>query len=398
MTKRLLALLMALAMCLSLAACGNKDDDPTNYGGVNSDDPSASQSADPDAAESSDIEVDLTQTMYSFSSGMDDSAAAVTVNGVSIPNELFFYWLSYDCYYIYSMYAQYGMTADFNEDSTREYLMSDVQNAVTYHAILRQLCEENGITVTDEQLADYTAQLDELISESYDGDKSLALKSYGLSEDSFQYINTNGYLFTNLTDQLVGEPSDADLDAYVEENGIFGVKHILLLTTTTDITDDDGNVTQTADEYNAQQKAMAESLLERLQDPAAADSLFDELMAAYSEDTGLSSYPDGYTYSNDDSLVSGFREAALELEVGEISGIVETDYGYHILLRLPIDSADYHDEWLSAKGDALITSAMESAEVTVNEALSDLDINTFFERYMAYGLEFYNQLNPTVEE
>lgn len=400
MTKRLLALLMALTMCLSLAAC--KDDDNTGYAGTNSDDPSESFSADPSAdpseSASSDIEVDLTQTMYGFASGMDDSATAVTVNGVSIPNELFFYWLSYDCYYMYYYYSQYGMSVDFNEDATYTYLISDVQTAVTYYACLRQLCEENGITVTDEQMAEYTTQLETLVNETYGGDLDLMLQSYGLSEDAFEYINTNGYLYTNLADQLVGQPSDADLEQYVEDNGIFGVKHILLMTTTEDITDDEGSVTQTADEYNAAQKALAEDLLARLQDPNAADTLFDELMTTYSEDSGLSSYPDGYTFTNADSLVDGFREATLELEPGEMSGIVETDYGYHIMLRLPVDASVYQEEWISAKADELVTAAMEEAEVSLASELNELDINAFYERYLAYGLELYNQMNTPEEE
>ena len=400
MTKRLLALLMALTMCLSLAAC--KDDDNTGYAGTNSDDPSESFSADPSAdpseSASSDIEVDLTQTMYGFASGMDDSATAVTVNGVSIPNELFFYWLSYDCYYMYYYYSQYGMSVDFNEDATYTYLISDVQTAVTYYACLRQLCEENGIAVTDEQMAEYTTQLETLVNETYGGDLDLMLQSYGLSEDAFEYINTNGYLYTNLADQLVGQPSDADLEQYVEDNGIFGVKHILLMTTTEDITDDEGSVTQTADEYNAAQKALAEDLLARLQDPNAADTLFDELMTTYSEDSGLSSYPDGYTFTNADSLVDGFREATLELEPGEMSGIVETDYGYHIMLRLPVDASVYQEEWISAKADELVMAAMEEAEVSLASELNELDINAFYERYLAYGLELYNQMNTPEEE
>lgn len=397
MMKRLLALLMALAMCLSLAACQTSEEEP-------------SDSAAPEVSESAEIEVDLTQTMYGFASGMDDSAAAVTVNGTAIPNEMFLYWLSYDCYILYSQYSQFGMAVDFSEETTRDYLINDVQTAVTYYACLRQLCEENGITLTEEQSAEYASQLEAILTDSYGGDMDLLLQSYGLSEGSFEYINTNGYLFTNLADQLVGEPTEADLEQYVEDNGIFGVKHILLMTATENEdgslslldgsapTNDDGTeYTGTAEEYNAAQLALAEELLARLQDPSAPETLFDELMNTYSEDGGLSSNPDGYIFSDEDSLVGGFREATLELEVGELSGIVETDYGYHILLRLPVDASAYHDDWLSLQTDAIIYAAMENAEVSLSDDLSGLDINSFYERYLAYGLELYNQMN-TVEE
>ena len=70
-------------------------------------------------------------------------------------------------------------------------------------------------------------------------------------------------------------------------------------------------------------------------------------MKEYSEDGGLATNPDGYIFNAEDSLVGGFREATLELSVGEISDVVETDYGFHIMLRLPIDPADYRSSVIS---------------------------------------------------
>ena len=55
-------------------------------------------------------------------------------------------------------------------------------------------------------------------------------------------------------------------------------------------------------------------------------------MNQHSEDGGLLLNPEGYIFSASDSLVGGFREATLALEVGDISDVVETDYGYHIIL------------------------------------------------------------------
>jgi len=63
---------------------------------------------------------------------------------------------------------------------------------------------------------------------------------------------------------------------------------------------------------------------------------FREMMFEHSEDPGMYSFPEGYLFREGD-MVEAFFDAAISLEYGEISGIVETMYGYHIILRLPID-------------------------------------------------------------
>ena len=111
--KRLLALGLSLSLCFALAACQSGEADPSG-----SADPSASPDADASPSASADIQVDLTQTMFEFASGLKDSDTAVTVNGVDIPNELYLYWLAYDCYYLDSYYYQYGAAADLTDQET----------------------------------------------------------------------------------------------------------------------------------------------------------------------------------------------------------------------------------------------------------------------------------------
>ncbi len=389
--KKLLALLMALVMCFALSACKSGDADASD-----SADPSESPSDSAEPSESEEIVADLSQTLYEFATGLKDDDAAATVNGTEIPNEQFLYWLATDCYNVYSNYTQYyGTVPDFTDSELASYLLDDVKTAVTYYTVMREMCTENGITVTDEQEAELQQQIDDYETENGEGSYQKLLQSYGLSEDSFHYVYTNGFLYTNLADKLMGEPTEADLEQYVTDKGIFSVKHILIKTTTSDQTDDDGNVTQTADEYNAEKKALAENLLAQLQQSDDMETLFDSLMNEYSDDgrddDGNLSYPDGYTFDEDDSLIDGFREASLALDVGELSDIVETDYGYHIILRLPVDASNYHDDWISSGADALVMERVEAADVTVSDDITNLDIDSFYNRYTAYLTALYSE-------
>ena len=116
-------------------------------------------------------------------------------------------------------------------------------------------------------------------------------------------------------------------------------------------------------------------------------------MEEHSEDgrdgEGKLAAPDGYTFSDADSLVGGFREATLALEVGQLSGIVETDYGYHLLLRLPVERSAVEADCYSALTTAFLTPRMEGAEVEVLDGVAGLDVAAFFKAFTDYQAAVY---------
>ena len=73
----------------------------------------------------------------------------------------------------------------------------------------------------------------------------------------------------------------------------------------------------------------AESLLAR----ALAGEDFVELIHTYGEDPGMEFNPDGYTFTHG-AMVPEFENATIELEIGEISGLVQTQFGFHIIKRV----------------------------------------------------------------
>ena len=87
---------------------------------------------------------------------------------------------------------------------------------------------------------------------------------------------------------------------------------------------------------------------------ARAGEDFDTLMWTYSQDPGLFTHPDGYTFAPG-QFIPAFEEATLALEYGEISDLVWAIHnglqGYHIIMRIPPnpDEAIEGIEMLGAK-------------------------------------------------
>ncbi len=76
-------------------------------------------------------------------------------------------------------------------------------------------------------------------------------------------------------------------------------------------------------------KPKAQEVLEK----AKAGEDFEELIKEYNEDPGMEDedYKDGYEFTRDGSFVQSFKDASFEMKEGEISDLVASDYGYHII-------------------------------------------------------------------
>ena len=117
---------------------------------------------------------------------------------------------------------------------------------------------------------------------------------------------------------------------FANDYGYMSAKHILLLTT-----DEEGNAID--DAAKAEKLAKMEDIRAQLEGKTGEEleTAFDTLMQENSEDTGLAAYPDGYCFTSGE-MVTEFSEAAAALEPGQLSDIVESSFGYHLILREPL--------------------------------------------------------------
>lgn len=123
----------------------------------------------------------------------------------------------------------------------------------------------------------------------------------------------------------------------------------------------------------------AEALANEVLAKAQAGEDFDKLVEDYSEDPGSKTYPEGYTFQNGDGqMIPEFNDAAFEIQTGEISGLVRTDFGYHILKRYPVEvpEDDYEnsrdsviESMILEKYDAQLEELKKAAVITKNDEL-----------------------------
>ena len=112
---------------------------------------------------------------------------------------------------------------------------------------------------------------------------------------------------------------------------------------------------------------------------AARGEDFDRLIANYSNDYSMTK--DGY-YFTYGYMLDEIEEAAFALRINEISQIIETENGYHIIKRLEKDDnflatnyASLKAQYESCKFYGMIDERATELTVTLNETANEIDHN-----------------------
>ena len=377
--KRMLALLLSLVLAMSLCACTDEQTD-------------SSGSPDPDASPT--IEVDLSKRALEFAAGLSPNDILLTVNGEEVPADLVCYMLDQaSSQQEYTLMYHYGLSLTDVPDAAAGLLDQGVDWSV-YYTVIRQKAVELGCLLTDGQTAE--------IKEAMDNPsvKQQALM-WDLTDPTLKLIlevELDCYLDNLL--ETVPVPTEEELNNYV-----YQTKHILLKTVDTSGTPtltEDGEYAYPAldEETVAEKRALAEDILTRLRAVEGEEQLelFDELMEEYSED-GRDSEGHISTAGYEavlGKMVAGYEQGALALDFGEISGIVESTFGYHIILRQEVEfrtaaAEEYMEDYRAYLLEQKMAEWVRSAEVVRADALTGLDVLDFYTRLTAYQNALQNQ-------
>lgn len=246
-----------------------------------------------------------------------------------------------------------------------DYIRESALSELIHYTVLSQAAKDAGITVSD-------SEVNSQFSKMYDSEAVLNLKeNYGVSKSSIKAVLRKQILREKYIDRVVSKeegyvPSEDDLIKLFNENYL-KAKHILIMTVDPETSQPLG------DEKVKEKEKLAESILSRLKNGAD----FDKLMNEYSEDAGLDSYPDGYVFTEGE-MVTEFYEGTKALGINEISELVPSTYGYHIIKRvelLPTDIKDKEETVRQTYVNSYITSLTDSLKSKYEISQDDAKIN-----------------------
>lgn len=340
---------------------------------------------------------DLADDMVYQATGLSRDTVVMKVDGTPITAEVYCYWLMNSIDYLNQQsYNSEGINwADTQEEQTvAQYVTDDAVETVKLHQVVENHANQEGVKLTEEDQA-YLKQLREYFIQNIGGDEAAYLKELkliGLTDDTFMHLNQVSLLYTKLYEKLYGEGAEGypsteelqkyadqyakdqgytDFKDYVAKTGYLFAKHILLKTT-----DDSGNALSA--EKKAEKKAAADSLLAQLRASQDPLTLFDKLMHEHSEDTGLSTNPDGYIFGSGE-MDETFEKTVQSLGDNEISDVVEISYGYDIILRRPaldMMAQNYGYEKLNEQ----VKEWQSAAKVEYTGAFKQINPQTYYEK------------------
>lgn len=328
--------------------------------------------------------------------GVAPDAIVASLNGNGASADLVAYWIGYDVSYLNS-YMQYYTGSSINWDDTlsdgmsvADYVKASVLSSVKQHLVLENLANKYGVTLTEGQES-AMADSDQTYIDQYGSEEAFEeeIAKLGMRRETYDRVARSNYLYQNLYELYNTEgsalyASDEDLAVYAADQNYITADHILL--STKDLTTGEA----LTNEQKAEKKALAEEIKQKL-DACEGDideltALFQELADQYSEDPGRETYPTGYTFTTG-SMVQEFEDAAYALSEGEVSEVVESSLGYHILLRLPLDKAAAADEVREEYFTNFIAEQVDAAAMATSADYDKLDPQTIYEAILAAQAE-----------
>ncbi len=240
---------------------------------------------------------------------------------------------------------------EIDSPDTRDTVLSQLIE----ETLLLQAAAKRNIEPDGDRLASMTAEIRGVLAGRCGGDEELAkaMKEYGIVDDDLSYLARRALMLEELYLQVTADAvctDDEALEYYETHRAEFEIpvmvraSHILLET-----------------------EAAAQEVLELLR--AGGD--FAELAVEHSTDVYSAMMGGDLGFFSRGQMVPEFEEAVFSLAIGAISGVVETQYGYHVI-RLEDRSEARELSFAEVALDIKEYLRQEKAEEVFSQFLEDL--------------------------
>lgn len=310
----------------------------------------------------------------------EGAETVLTVNGDAVAADEYSGYMLYNMQYYASMYAQMGLTDLWSNKDMAKSLGASMPEAAEQQAIyarvVMQKFNELGLKLSYNEQKEMASVRRNSIANTTKDAYLNQIAQFGFSDQTYQNFMYISQCYQALNDYYFGEngvntPSDEDIQKYYEDNYITA-KHILITTV-----DPASGETKRTDE---EAKKEAQSILDRIN----AGEDFDTLMNQYSEDTGLSNNPNGYTFT-EGQMLTEFYDGAKALAEDEVSELVKSSYGYHIIKRVKLDDSQLDNfksdivSAISGSMDELLKQWMDEAQVETTDLYSTITYENVYD-------------------
>ena len=327
------------------------------------------------------------------------------------------YQISFDEYRFFYHNALYQTGIDFTEldeedvEETYKLIRNYVENSIKDFYANFIIAENHDVKVTAEIEDEIEVTYQKYIEE-YEGEENfnkLLLSEY-YTVDVWKHLCRGQLLMNDLYEALYGDEgeyykSEEEFKEFAKTDEYARILHILIpYASEAELSDKDmegydeltlskrlqlkedayGKLDEEAKKaVDAKAKESAEKVLEVVN----SGEDFEKLIEQYNWDRETESYQEGYFLTKYTSFVEEFVDAAFKLKIDEVSGLVESDYGFHILKRVAVDEkyveenlddlySEYYNDMISGIDAEMREKIIEEMTITYFDGYEKLDENS----------------------
>lgn len=264
----------------------------------------------------------MSQTESASSGYKLTGGVAATINGTNLTEDTV-------TKQIMSMRTSYGYTKDkdwaqylVNNDLTPKKYRKQLIDSYAQQILLQQAQKENGVTVSDKEVEKAWKDA----CKSAGGAKTFkkTLKTYGYTEDTYKSSLKESLAQQKLKEAVAptSKPKDSEIVDYINENlskyNDARRSSNILIKVDSDASDED----------KAAAKAKAQECLDKIN---SGELSFEDAVKQYSDDTGSKEKKGDVGWDKLTTFVDSYQAALEGLNKGDMSDVVESTYGYHII-------------------------------------------------------------------